>query len=1044
MNVEITITLKEFFPSNLLTQDYYIIVNKLHNNGTAKDTLQLLNYPFDKAEDFIIRKRDQTIIEIVLCKNHVPIANGNFVLSSNIIDNNEILNRMIVLNVSKTANNQELMGRKLGYSMLRSMFCFEFKTFPLENKNYEEYMSQMINVDNINEINDFNNNNNHIETKFISDYVDVANDDNNYAIENKDADNNKNKSHIYTNNTTNYNSKLISNSNSKINIISNESKNNSNSNVKFKHLTKNHSMSSMKQSNNVSCISNNPLSANISVIFNKKINSIESKCLPVDLTKAYLYTVRSSDNLLKPFKPFTNLNKCNNKNSLNYTINHNSNINRNNDNYLSSNYNSNNSSYRGESNSPTKVCNSILKREDNLKRKANSLISMVNFLRVKKYKNENNTNESEFFSNTTTEGNLGTYSCSPTYLTRSFEMRKKDMQKRTEKSLNKYLSKLKQYRKQKKQEANRIERIKKRMYYMKTSKDNDINDDYINYDDDKSVKSVTEDLLLTDEQLYGEELIEDENIDIVDYNSNIVHDKNDNIIINNLVSSPISVNSIKSVTKKPKSSVFSDKRKRNEMKLDLLEKKINEINFIKEISTLTNQIKLEELKISNNNNCNSTGTKSNSKNKNNTTDNISNNPNNNSNNSKAKASLKIITDIFFNNINPLFSKTRKLLLKSVKLNKRELLTNALIYNKENDSNTIKLYREYLKFPINNLESEIETDSINNRKKLIQTSDSELNICSNLIGKDINDDKVASYIKSIDKKNLMRSKYIKKMLLGILIKNIDKIKYSKNQLDELEYLAEKYEFAFEEGEVELNKQERDYNNDVLVKEVKRENIESMKLNMELIKKSNESDINNIDTNSMNNKDNKNINNIIMQKKPYDKISSKLSSYIKEGTPIMMNKNSNTNIRVQAKLNLNYSNKNKTCNKLKQKEYSKNLSNQVSNKTPTSIVNNKNNKNKQTNFLKIFKVLVDKTMQLSVYNYNDEGYIEGEKENPSKYLSVDINNLSQFGEYEFNYTDDSLNINVDFRIILENNDNVVKVLFSKQAVSLYNFYKKIGVK
>lgn len=58
--------------------------------------------------------------------------------------------------------------------------------------------------------------------------------------------------------------------------------------------------------------------------------------------------------------------------------------------------------------------------------------------------------------------------------------------------------------------------------------------------------------------------------------------------------------------------------------------------------------------------------------------------------------------------------------------------------------------------------------------------------------------------SIDEYKAVRKyqkKEIKRLLLGILIKNIDKLKYSRRQLSTLEFLAEKYQFVFNEEEVD---------------------------------------------------------------------------------------------------------------------------------------------------------------------------------------------------------------------------------------------------
>ena len=188
-----------------------------------------------------------------------------------------------------------------------------------------------------------------------------------------------------------------------------------------------------------------------------------------------------------------------------------------------------------------------------------------------------------------------------------------------------------------------------------------------------------------------------------------------------------------------------------------------------------------------------------------------------------------------NKINTFKSKYKEIIDKFVKITKCYFKCKKLIhYRKKEFINNIVYYSDKLKFIYNCNNNFIYNNSIkyNDDCNTINIENNQINFLNNYYNKIkptiIETIKDLSFINNIDKlktissinnkllndsNNKYHNKDIKKLLLGILIKNIDKYNYNRKQIAVLEHLAEKYQFVFYDKEEEnyINKKKFIENN-----------------------------------------------------------------------------------------------------------------------------------------------------------------------------------------------------------------------------------------
>lgn len=701
MNVLTNIRLIEIYPLKELNREFYFKLEFKNKNAS-----RIFNYPFGEEVSSEFRKQHEIPIRIFLCKNHIAAAKAEFVLSSNSIENKpKDYRRMVSLEIIETAK-KSLFPVKFPHSSIRVMLSFDFFLKPL---NFYH-----LNNTGIKEVNRGNTGNCNIH-----DYNDDNNDINNDNIYNIQHVNSKNmvkktlgiKSSSVSNFPTNINSNTTSNA-----ISSSQSKKN------IKKLVVSNSGELIKSFFSVSEIAkskilsnNNSSMPNLTSIFSEKVNNIPSLQLPINLNQAYLYTVQSSENLLKSIpcrssKYESKKNKNRNKNGTN-TSNTYTNSNNNFANFASKNNNNNN-------------------KKSELEKKGKRLMSMINYLNIKKIKATDR--DSEVLSRTVSGLSISVKSPNGTRSV-SFESRREKMEKRRGESYDRYLSKLQQYRNAKERKLKTIEKNK-----------------------EKLVRKISDSI---DNSKYTEILdLTAENEKILNLNS-----------INSInIEKEKELRRAQSKQKKKKT-----KREKEKIKLKNLEKKLEKLNYRDVITSAIEKVKEDTLVI------------------------------NTYKGDVPKFSVKPFFETFFTEIYSIYSKAMFIINKIKKMLKNELAISFLVLNNSMTEETQFLYNDELSIPEKS-ELEIEKIKVKTLKNAINLGKNSIKICVDTLNVPLDELKVKDDLSKIRNEKICRSKYIKKMLLGILIKNIDKVKYNKPQMNELEYLAEKYQFVFDE---EANKEDR---------------------------------------------------------------------------------------------------------------------------------------------------------------------------------------------------------------------------------------------
>lgn len=616
---------------------------------------------------------------------------------------------------------------------------------------------------------------------------------------------------------------------------------------------------------NNSVYSNNSFH-DLSIMFIDNVNrKIKEKKLPANINKAYMYCIEKTKKLIQPFE-FQNkyLNKLT-KRGRNVSLkkrNDDKNILEN----EMIDYCSNSRDFSNKINRILKKEEELTKKEKSLKRIANFSKTKNSKVKMNKKRYSNidcNINEEEpfyeeylslnpsikkkveemekskFIFNRKNNSNTS-LSYKTLFSNRSFEFRKRKMINASQKSTKKYLSKLRKYRKKKEKILKKIEENKRKLYVniYKLKKKNQ-NEESSFYDEEDSLDSDVSEKEEKESQVFRSKIelnskknnikieenqspkknVENKNNESNSYNENISR-KSNSINSNNRD------NSYDKVNKDSRNSLvhnYSQYSKRNQSekyrvsntykRLKFLEHEYKQLNTISDIKYAVSKFKEEASNLLYgtrysilSNSINKTDNKSEAEIKSNISDEIKSfSPVKGENMYKTKFNqIKKMFSTIFERLIPAYQKDKDHLVNIIKLQRKEFIHNHYTVLNENNKFAKILHKEEMdlidvnQHKIDNLKSDSIQSAINN-------SSQKIKVCKNLVTKNLSDDDINNEIKKNKITSLMRSKYIKKMLLGILIKNIDNISYTKSQLNTLEYLAEKYQFAFEE----------EANNDILI-------------------------------------------------------------------------------------------------------------------------------------------------------------------------------------------------------------------------------------